>query len=283
MTIMSEHKGLVAVHNVCTHMNAIWRPTISTDIGIDGQIEFLNEGECVSTGIILAVQIKSGASYFDDKGNEREVRFYPKEKHRQYWKSINLPVILVLHHPDRQETYYARVKPQLSNSGPIIIKKENVFCSTERQKLLAIGENDLFYLEPQKILEHFEKIKLHRPEGATLTGIEFLAAFTNISEEFFHIRFVRLHTLLEMVNSTGWVSWGTDDYDYMHRCIFAMSAFRLTDSFHEEFYEWWYDIKMVPDIVVPLKSIGIEVVKYLIANQKDYFKPSFYDKLPYLI
>lgn len=62
--IMQEHAGLVWVHKVCMEMHAIWRPGSSNDMGIDGHIEFLEQGSSVSTGLIIGVQLKSGPSYF---------------------------------------------------------------------------------------------------------------------------------------------------------------------------------------------------------------------------
>lgn len=49
-------------------MNLVWRETPSTDVGVDGQIEFVNErGE--ATGQIVAVQVKSGPSYLREGAN----------------------------------------------------------------------------------------------------------------------------------------------------------------------------------------------------------------------
>jgi hypothetical protein len=117
--IMQEHRGIAKVHSICAEMNAIWRATCASDLGIDGQIEFLEPGKAVSTGCLVAVQVKSGPSYFTTtRGNE--VTFQPTQKHRRYWTRLALPVVLVLHDPDRNLTIYARVKPQLVNDGPIV-------------------------------------------------------------------------------------------------------------------------------------------------------------------
>ncbi len=58
---LQEDRGLIQAHAACVAMHAIWRPTPCHDLGVDGQIEFLEEGDSViSTGKIVAAQIKSG-------------------------------------------------------------------------------------------------------------------------------------------------------------------------------------------------------------------------------
>ena len=94
--ISLEHRGLAKVHMICAELDSIWRPTIHNDLGVDGQIELLEETSVISTGKIIAVQVKSGSSYFQYE-NEQSVKFYPKKKHRKYWQRLIIPVILVLH------------------------------------------------------------------------------------------------------------------------------------------------------------------------------------------
>ncbi len=124
---LQEDRGLIQVHSACVGMRAIWRPTPCHDLGVDGQIEFLEQGDgVISTGKIVAVQVKSGPSYFKDR-TEDGIIYYPSPKHRRYWRSLNLPLLLVLHNPEADETFYTEVKPQLGAGGPVLVPRSNRF------------------------------------------------------------------------------------------------------------------------------------------------------------
>ena len=70
------------------------------DYGIDAQIEVTNQE--YPTGKMIAVQIKSGASYFLST-TEDGIIFRFDEKHKKYWLGHILPVIVLLYHPVSQE------------------------------------------------------------------------------------------------------------------------------------------------------------------------------------
>ena len=62
-----ERNGILAFSMEVNKLGLIWRETPMVDVGIDGQIELVDD-DGNATGRILAVQIKSGASYFHDHG-----------------------------------------------------------------------------------------------------------------------------------------------------------------------------------------------------------------------
>jgi len=172
---LEEDKGLIKIHNVCIDMDAIWRPTSCHDLGIDGQIEFLEPRTSISTGHIIAVQSKSGPSYFESQDGAY-VRYYPKEKHRKYWKRIKLPVILILHNQETDLTVYTRVKPQLDNQGPILLDKTKVFSPDIRSSLLyevRKDYEDFIDRSVIEVLESFSRVKHQRESNREISGIEF--------------------------------------------------------------------------------------------------------------
>lgn len=76
------------------------------DYGVDAQVEIVNEDN--PTGKLIAIQIKSGLSYFSEQ-NETSIVFRPKTRHVSYWIDYCLPVILVLYHPDNDTFNWVRV------------------------------------------------------------------------------------------------------------------------------------------------------------------------------
>lgn len=258
--LLQEDNGIVAIHSVCSRMRAIWRPTPNHDIGIDGQIELLEDDGCTSTGNIISVQSKSGPSYFTHQ-DDHCVFFYPTERQKRYWRVLKLPIILVLHNPDTSETYYTRVKPQLWNKGPIIVQKEDKFRPECRAKLLATANEDSAIFDPHSTLEKFLQIECLRDSTKHITGIDFLLACVNRHQAFFELRMCRVTTLFEMLSETNGYHIGQLDYDFILRNVITIHSTGITESFLEDFENAWFSMSIVPDISVPLSPSGHEVLE----------------------
>ncbi|MBB3291677.1 hypothetical protein FHT39_000316 [Mitsuaria sp. BK045] len=133
-TYAQERRGIAAVQHYAAQRQQIWRETGTGDVGIDGNLEFVNsDGQ--AQGRIVAVQVKSGPSYFADP-TEYGWKFYPEEKHRNYWESFPLPVLLVLHDPVKDLSYWADVRQALrTRSGGktsfVEVPSTNVLAATD--------------------------------------------------------------------------------------------------------------------------------------------------------
>jgi hypothetical protein len=258
-------------------MSAIWRPTSCHDLGIDGQIEFLEPGEFISTGHIVAVQSKSGPSYFNDQYGSI-IRYYPDEKHRQYWHRLKMPVILVLHNPDSNETIYTNVKPQLTGVGPILINRSKVFDRACRESLLDTIQ-ELGIPSPIEILDKLKKITLNRDGNRTITGIEFLLACVNRTGRYFELRMRRISALFELLSNDNGYHIGELDFEYILRNVIAMHSNRIVEDFMNEFEYFWYELYSVPDVASPLTAIGDDVIDCLWANPDNYINLENYSHL----
>ncbi|MFZ2524411.1 MAG: DUF4365 and DUF1817 domain-containing protein [Candidatus Ferrigenium altingense] len=80
------------------------------DFGIDGQIEVITPTGLV-TGQILAVQIKYGKSFFREK-NKWGYLYRGELKHFNYLSNYPVPVLIVICHPESEECYWVRFKPE---------------------------------------------------------------------------------------------------------------------------------------------------------------------------
>jgi hypothetical protein len=75
----------------------VFREQTTDDYGIDAHIEIADETTPV--GKLIAVQIKSGESYFKEH-NQEGVIFRFDRKHSEYWLNHSLPIIIVLYNPE---------------------------------------------------------------------------------------------------------------------------------------------------------------------------------------
>lgn len=275
---LQEDNGLAKIHTVCAKMDAIWRPTPCHDLGIDGQIEFLEPNTARSSGYILAVQSKSGPSYFRQEDSDA-VSYYPERKHREYWARLSLPVVLVLHDPERHLTIFARVKNQLPAGGPIRVRKSDLFVPSARQELLGIAQQDAKMLPPESILDEFKAVTLCRPDDKTISGIEFLLATTNILSCYFELRMCRVVALFELLAVNTGIGIGSDDYDFIQRNIMKIHSHGLTAPFLQEFEHMWYELGMVPDLAVPLSPLGMDVLGHLWSRLSSYLSVDSFSHL----
>ena len=246
-------------------MNAIWRPTSANDLGIDGQIEMLEGSGPVSSGRILAVQVKSGASYFKS-ASEKHILFRPEPRHQRYWARIPLPVVLVLHSPNDGITIYSDVKSQLGSGGAIRIPVDATFDVQARDALMALAEHYHGEITAERIIPRLLKARLEVGNGRSISAVEFLIASTNLDAGYLELRMARLHTLIEVAQGGVGVSLGTDEYDWVLRCILLCWALRLCERLDEQFDYWWYDLRMVPDMAMALTGTGREVAEYVLEH-----------------
>jgi hypothetical protein len=103
----TERLGVNAVEKVFLRSNWIFREQHATDVGIDAQAEVYENG--LASGRALALQIKSGVSYFSER-NSLGFVFRGELKHLKYWTEHSLPVILVLYHPDEDKAWWCAIK-----------------------------------------------------------------------------------------------------------------------------------------------------------------------------
>jgi hypothetical protein len=136
-----EQTGLVGVNVVegifLKDFGWLFRPQTFSDWGVDAHVEVKVNGR--ATGRLLALQIKSGPSYFEHEKKDHYV-YYGKGKHLWYWQNNSLPVALVLHNPETDETLWVRIEPWNVKHGKkggwsIKVPKANVLNKAAKAEL----------------------------------------------------------------------------------------------------------------------------------------------------
>lgn len=106
--------GISAVDAIFTRMGWAFREQPTSDFGIDAQAEKLgSDGK--ATGHLIALQIKSGSSWFRRRG--AGYVYYGEPRHREYWLGHSLPVFVILHDPDADLTLWQAIEPHLVEEG----------------------------------------------------------------------------------------------------------------------------------------------------------------------
>lgn len=144
-------------------LGLIFRRQEKNDLGIDAQIEFLEDQK--GTGRLIAVQIKCGETFFCEK-NETGFIFRGEIKHFNYWVGHSLPVILAICHPLTKEVFWVHVTKAnsilLEKSWKIIIpfnQRLDGKCKSEIKRIAyQLQHRDIVELALFKFLyEKYEK------------------------------------------------------------------------------------------------------------------------------
>ena len=110
-----------------------------TDFGIDGYIDIVTDNGEV-TGQSIAVQIKSGASYFKSKTDNGYV-YYGESKHLNYYRNQILPLLLVIYNPDDNVCLFTLFKESATepsgNGWKTYVNKNDVFGLESKNRILG--------------------------------------------------------------------------------------------------------------------------------------------------
>ena len=100
-----HHCGEIAERN-----NWMFREQPIDDVGIDAHMEFI---ECTGKPKqLLALQIKTGASWFKEKKDDCIIFRNINERQYNYWTMNSLPCIVVLYNPDDDMCIWEKLTPE---------------------------------------------------------------------------------------------------------------------------------------------------------------------------
>ena len=252
-----ERIGVNKTALILSEMGFIFREISNSDTGVDGQIEEV-DSDYHATGRIMAVQIKSGSSYLNERGNVW--RFYIDDAHKNYWRLYPIPVFLLVYNPNDGNIYYTDVKYMLNTKDGIDIPKVNILCKDNKEDFLkTIGGCVSKYNEIETVFN----IMLQKKCDDISFSVSFLELFvsglTNLCHDLFYD-----------------VSIGTDIADYKgkgigfsvnHVFLWEYVTYLVKENLAEiNFHACLYDYeerKMQPRFIAPLTYRGRQLLDYI--------------------
>jgi hypothetical protein len=279
-TFQPGRAGVNAIAQFATIMGMIWRENIIKDLGIDGQIEYVTpRGH--ATGRLVAVQVKSGASYFAlDHGDCW--RFYPEKKHLLYWERFPIPVILALHDPSTGQLAWIDVRqdlrrPNHAHEGVDVPKTSNLMTDAREDIFETAG------VSSEEFEDDLEKVMIFmcrkRASDTTLpvTYFElFSQGLTNIVRSVYFGMDLAV-TIADMNlarrNSEIGIGIGHAEDEFLFDYVkFLISQDLASLDFGDCLIDW-HDRKMHPRFVAPLTSRGRRLVE-LVGFHEDRLRAS---------
>lgn len=153
---LTSQAGVHAVGLIVTRdLGWIFREQPVSDYGIDAHIEIVSTG---ASGRLLGLQIKAGASYFEEKTEDGFV-YRGDQQHLDYWTNHSLPTVVVLCDLDGN-CYWQNVTEEhvqrTESAWKMIIPKDQVLSADSADRLLELAQGSPF---AQGLRELF----LHKP------------------------------------------------------------------------------------------------------------------------
>lgn len=154
MNIQTERLGVSKLDYYFSLYGWLFREQMIHDFGIDAHVEITDEN--YPTGKLIAIQIKSGMSFFKEENTNGYI-FRTKDKHIDYWSNHTLPVILVLYNTDEDVLYWQAINKQT-------VKSTGKRWKIEVPKTQRLDEHSLSALkeltQPEPYIQKLNKLKL---------------------------------------------------------------------------------------------------------------------------
>jgi hypothetical protein len=145
--------GVTQTRRAVESLGWLFREQPTEDYGIDAHAEVVDE-EMVR-GRLLALQIKSGLSWFEEPGPDGWW-FRPDAAHVQYWTNHSLPVVVVLYHPETERCHWQLVNRETlvatSTGGwKLLVPEGHVRDENARRPLQEAAEGDPYVLRIREL------------------------------------------------------------------------------------------------------------------------------------
>ena len=272
-TSTNERVGVMRVATILTEMGLIFRETSNSDTGIDGYIEEVNNYQ-EATGRLLAVQIKSGASYLHEQ--DEYFVFYVDEAHIKYWKLYPIPVILCVHNPDTRKTYYQAIHSHGHVlSTKILIPKKQVLSYENREDIFAsIAGFSSAYHTTEELYTIMSSKRITICNNSYVSFLDlFVGGLTNLCTDLFCDTSV-LSNLIDLRTKLPMFYMGQQDHEFLWEFIKFITKENLAKVNFEACLYDWEDRMMDPRILVPLTYRGIELRNYIEQKHPDTISDS---------
>ena len=269
-TSRTERIGVNKAALILSQMGLIFRETSNSDIGIDGQIEEVDEN-CNATGRVMAVQIKSGKSYLHEKDDGW--RFYVDEAHKNYWRLFPIPVMLLVHNTEDSNIYFLDAKYALNSTGEIVIPQKNILSPQNKGEFLkTLGGCHTKYSEIEDVFNMMQS-ETFSDGDFSISFLElFVLGLTNLCSDLFYD--VSIATEIAQSKSKEGISIGQVFHDFLWNYILFLVRENLAEiNFHACLYD--YEVRLIqPRFIAPLTYRGRQLSHYVSSLEQQFLEDS---------
>lgn len=283
-----ERLGIAAVAVRIAELGQIWRETSTGDFGIDGHIERLEDGDTPS-GLMVGVQVKSGPSYLA-RETAAGFSYIISDKHQRYWEHYPVPVLLILHDPAEQRTYWTDVRQALRSGlvagKTVAVPRTQVLEATDVDGLFTnAGVSPTEYVaDPEALLRIMVATETCNA-GFDMSYFDlFCLGMTNICRSLYFgmdltVRIAE-HKLAAADSEFG-VGLGGPEYDFLEGYIRFLISQNLVHANYSDLRIDLHMREMMSKFIVPLSKRGVELKNAIGRHEDGFVASGVLDASPY--
>lgn len=212
---VEERIGVQAVGKIFTEkLGWIFREMSSVDVGVDAIVEVAVGN--IPTGKLLAVQIKSGSSYFREKSRSGFL-YRGSEGKLSYWLNYSIPVIIVLYDRRNDCAYWQalglRYVIKTKSAWKIVVPEENDVGMSSYYKLYSIARYHDRYLRSLEFLREAKTAMVESFEGKYWSVLIEIKIEENLGQGVDRVS-IGLSFCRDRLESPLWMQMEEDNVDY---------------------------------------------------------------------
>jgi hypothetical protein len=284
----TERLGVSALEYFFSEKGWLFREQRTHDYGIDAHIEiFENERP---TGKLIALQIKSGQSFFHEKTDE-SFTFRTNDKHVTYWLGHSMPVVIVLYNPQEKTAHWKQItRENLESTGrgwKISVPQKDMFADPDAT-LNALRS----LTQPEPYVRRLNRLRVDRHwmnliRQGTLVRVTFdnwvnknlprfqVSLYAGDEKESWPTTYMPGVGITEMLQRFfPWADFEVDEDEYRARSEDQWSAecyswydSETGETFYTRNFEDWYE---PPEGLVPVSENGETETYVLILSLNDF-------------
>ena len=189
---LTDQQGIGHLMHLLSKKGCIVNECSGRETGIDAICEF-RTGPYESSGIFLAIQLKTGSSYFSKK-KDGEYCYYADDKHVDYWLKCNMPVLFIIYNPESEEILWTKIEKgnlvKTKTGCRIDISPENRLGEIDAQKIYEVFYGKLYSDEKSfdQVIYDLEANTFRESDQLTISGLELFinGMCNNCHQLYFH-------------------------------------------------------------------------------------------------
>ncbi len=273
---IKDRLGIAATEYFFSENGWLFREQPTNDYGIDAHVEIVAEQH--PTGKLIALQIKSGKSYFEEE-TEHAYIFRTDDKHVAYWVNHSMPVVLILFDPDTKQAYWQPISRETVESTgkqwKVLVPKTNTI---DKSEYTLSGFASL--TQPEPCIRRLNRLRVDRKwmdliaEG-DVVRVQF-DDWVNKSLSRYQV------TILTDSEEEKWPMLYNPGIgiEGMLEHYFPWATFTMdVDAYYQARDDGWYE---TPEDIVPISDNG-ETESYSLILSLNEFGKSFLDLDDYLV
>ncbi len=247
--------------------------------GIDAICELRAE-PYLSSGLFLAIQLKTGESYFEYKDSDNYY-YYADDKHIDYWIKCCMPVIFIMHNPQNNLTLWNKIE----KSNLIKTKKGcriTIPCNNQLEKLEILSLYEAFYgkiytdiIQFEAVFNDLKNLKYEMDTDVNISGLElFISGLCNSCRQLYFNVDIYSNLIEKKISNFDitYFIWPQNFFEE-YFCILNYHNL-LVGNFEFELQEI-NEYELLPILIKYLTHNGREFLKYLQSKGYEIFDRLF--------